>query len=109
MTAADTLPAIQRPDGRLYRPRKVVAHSFSDDLDFISGVIVTGTHDRDRALKVAQELIDVHLGTGYRPVWSGNGWWRDGMENGQRCWVADDERGQAGVLFGKIEEVAFSG
>jgi hypothetical protein len=100
---------ITRPDGRPYRARKVTAHALSTEDDFLSGVLVTGTHDHDRALKLARTLVRTELGEGYEPVCSGGGWWRDGMECGERCWVADDERGAAGVLFGKIEEVAFSG
>jgi hypothetical protein len=98
------LELITRPNGRPYRPRKVTAHALADDDDFLSGVLVTGTHDRNRALELARVLVGRELGSGYEPVYSGGGWWRDGMEGGERRWVADDERGQAGVLFGKIEE-----
>lgn len=98
------LEMIMRPNGRPYRPRKVIAHALSDEYDWLSGVLVTGTHDQDRALRLARALVSQELGPDYEPVYAGGGWWRDGMEGGERRWVADDERGQAGVLFGKIEE-----
>jgi hypothetical protein len=104
----DTEP-ITRPNGRPYRARKVTAHVLSDEMDFFSGVLVTGTHDEGRALELARALVMRELGEGYQPICSGSGWWRDGMESGERRWIADDERGMAGVLFGKVEEVAFSG
>ncbi|MDQ2874825.1 MAG: hypothetical protein M3Y33_08545 [Actinomycetota bacterium] len=98
---------LTRPNGKPYRPRKVVARFLSGDApdyDEFSGVIVTGTHDQERAATLARALVASEFGEGYEPVYSGGGWWHDGMEHGQRCWVADDERGQAGVIFGKIAE-----
>jgi hypothetical protein len=102
----DGLPPIRRQDGRLYRPRKVTAHVLAEDGDLMCGVIVTGTHDAGRALRLARDLVARELGTGYEPVLSGCGWWRNGYEGGRRCWVTDEERGAAGVLFGRIEEGA---
>ena len=93
----------------MYRPRKVAAHVLSDEDDIISGVLVTGTHDKDRALALARVVVTRELGTGYEPIYSGGGWWRDGFECGRRCWVTDEVRGAAGVLFGRIEETAFNG
>jgi hypothetical protein len=109
MAETDPLAALTRPNGRPYRPRRVAAHALADEDDILCGVLVTGTHDRERALKLARELVAAELGRDYEPVESGSGWWRDGFEGGHRCWVADDERGAAGVIFGKIVEVAFSG
>lgn len=106
MAAADTEPIV-RPNGKPYRARKVAAHVLADENDAITGVLVTGTHDRERALRLARPLVHSEAGSTYEPVYSGGAWWRDGMECGERRWIADDERGAAGVLFGKIEEVAF--
>jgi hypothetical protein len=105
----ERLALITRPNGHPYRARKITAHVLSDEHDFFSGVLVTGTHDQERALELARALVRRDLGPTYEPVWSGAGWWRDGMECGERRWVADDERGAAGVLFGKVEEVSFNG
>ena len=53
-----------------------------------------------RALGLAQQLVDRHLGRGqFLPVDPVRVWWRDGFENGRRCWVADEEHGRAGVWF----------
>lgn len=98
------LPPITRPDGRIYRPRAIKAHVLADEDDIMCGVMVTGTHDEERAASLARVLVASELGRGYEPVYSGCGWWRDGFECGRRCWVTDEVRGAAGVLFGRIEE-----
>lgn len=95
---------VQRPDGRIYRPRKIVAHAIEDDYE-ITRVLVTGTHDEDRAYRLARSLIEAEVGHGVEPANPGRGWWRDGMEHGNPCWVADDNRGAAGVLFCKFKSV----
>jgi hypothetical protein len=81
-----------------------VAHELVDDDEIISGVLVTGTHDPEQALKLARDLVRQQLGSGCEPAEPGCGWWRDGFDAGRRCWVADDEHGAAGVLFWKIVE-----
>jgi hypothetical protein len=101
---------ITRPNGKPYRPRKVIAHGLSDEPgDCITGVLVTGTHGQVRALFLARVLVHREVGPDYEPLAPEAGWWRDGMDMGERSWIADDEHGQAGVLFRKIEEVAFRG
>jgi hypothetical protein len=102
----DVLPPVERPNGKMYRPKKIVARLLDDrNGDRDSMVLVTGTHDIEFATTLASGLVSDWIGKEYRPVYSGCGWWRDGMENGEQCWVDDDVRGSAGVMFGRIEEV----
>lgn len=100
-------PAIQRPDGTLYRPRKLSVYPVSDEDEIITGAVVFGTHEPARVLGLAQQLVDRHLGRGqFLPVDPVRVWWRDGFESGHRCWVTDEKRGRAGVLFREIVEPA---
>jgi hypothetical protein len=104
------LAPVKRDNGQLYRPRKVTAYAISDrDGDFLSGVVVLGTHDIDRATTLAQDFVKSQLGAGYAPVLAGCGWWRDGFESGQHVWLTDFERGRAGVMFARIEEAPTTG
>lgn len=99
------LEVITRPDGRQYRPRKIVAHPITDADDILCGVLVTGTHDPDRAIELARRGVTAELGRGYEPVDPIAVWWRNSFAGGRRCWVTDEKRGQAGVFFGEIVEV----
>jgi hypothetical protein len=92
---------IERPNGKAYRPRKVIAHLVGEDYE---GVIVLGTHDIARAQVLADELVRIYVDS--REVAAGpvTGWWRDGFECGQLRWIADEVRGRAGVLFRDIIE-----
>lgn len=96
------LPPVPRPYGGFYVPRKLTAERVDEDA--LTGVIVFGTHSVARAQPLADELARREAGSGYRAVFSGCGWWRDGFEHGRRSWVVDHERGRAAVLFGHIEE-----
>jgi hypothetical protein len=58
------LEPVQRPDGILYRPRKLVAYSVTDEDEIIAGAVVFGTHDPDCARDLALEVIDRDLGGG---------------------------------------------
>jgi hypothetical protein len=97
------LPAIERPNGKLYRPRKLVACPVSDQYDEIAAVVVFGTHDPDRAQALADSLARRDVDSGYVAANPGRVWWRDGFECGQRTWAVDDEHGRAGVLFEIVE------
>lgn len=94
----DDLPAILRPNGKVYRPRKLVAYAFEDDHAGESGVVVLGTHDPVRAHALAERVARSWYGTEYvvEPV---QVWWHDGIENGDRRWMHDPVRGRAGVCF----------
>jgi hypothetical protein len=52
------LPPVQRPNGKMYRPRKIVALFFHDADDIEAGVVVFGTHDIPRARRLAMHLAD---------------------------------------------------
>lgn len=95
---------IERPSGSLYRPRKLVAYSVTDDDELVAGAVVFGTHDADQALPLAQEVIDRELGREYVPIEPCKVWWRDGFESGRRAWITDEEHGRAGVWFRDLAE-----
>ena len=98
---------ITRPDGRIYRPRKVVAHAISDRYDDdLIGVVVLGTHDILRARALADEYVAWQIGSEFTAVTHHTGWWRDGFEYGHRVWVSDPVKGRAGVMFQEIVEVS---
>jgi hypothetical protein len=98
------LPAIARPDGRIYQPRKVVAHAVIDGDELLEGVVVFGTHDPDRALPLASEYVAWQIDSGYAPADPEPVWWRDGYASGHRTWMRDEKTGRAGVWFRKIVE-----
>ena len=92
---------IERPNGKPYRARKVVAYVVGDDPE---GVLVLGTHDVDRAQVLADQMAAYVAGADFVAASPETGWWRDGMEMGERQWVTDEVRGRAGVLFREIVE-----
>ena len=91
---------IERPDGRPYRPRKVIAHLVGEDYE---GVIVLGTHDIARAQVLADALVRAY-DSGYVAAKPEAGWWREAFESGRLRWTADEVRGRAGVLFRDLAE-----
>ena len=97
---------IMRPDGRPYRPRKVTANAVVNEDDFLSGVIVLGTHDIACAVRLATEYVQWQLDAGYCAVDPLPGWYRDAFEGGHRRWVSDEKRGRAGVWFRDIVETS---
>jgi hypothetical protein len=102
--ADGVLPPVQRRDGRWYVPRKLTAEGVTEDEE-LTGVMVLGTHNREAAQPLADAFVTAQIGGGHRAVYSGGGWWRDGMEHGERRWIGDEDKGRAAVLFGRIEEV----
>jgi hypothetical protein len=104
------LPPVERPDGRMYRPRKLTAVPVDeDDGDMCGGVIVFGTHDPAAAWPLADRLAAQQAGTGFRAYGPVPGWWRDGYSGGQRCYVSDEARGRAAVLFERVAETEGEG
>lgn len=103
----DGLPAIMRPDGRPYRPRKIVAHSWENDTvhDWSAGAVVLGTHDVERARVLADSSIKVWFGSEFSAVEPEVGWYRLGYEYGDQVWTEDERRGRAGVWFTAKEVV----
>lgn len=96
---------ITRPDGRVYRARKVTAYPFASGDDWITGVLVIGTHDVGRARALAEQVVLRDVGRGYAAVDPETGWWHDGFQGGERIWIHDPVRGRAGVMFRDIVEV----
>lgn len=99
MTDAVALPAIERPNGKLYRPQRVVARLLDSDQDMDALVLVTGTHDIERAKALASGLVTEWHGRGYEPVFARTGWWRETIRRHERYWDDDEVRGAAGVMF----------
>ena len=106
MSETKTLEPIERPNGELYRPRKIVAYVVGEEDE---GVIVLGTHDRELAQEMADTMARYVAGGGYVAGDWVTGWYRDGFECGNRAWVTDEARGRAGVYFREIVEMAPAG
>lgn len=98
----EQLPAIQRPNGKLYRPRKLMAHAWEDPWDnprgAHAGVVVLGSNDPDRVQEFATEMCNYWF-LGYHAVNPQPGWYRLGYESGELRWLNDDVHGRAGVFF----------
>jgi hypothetical protein len=101
-----TLAGLTRPNGRLYRPRKLAAHAVTDpdDGDMLTGVVVLGTHDPAQAQYLADAYARWQLGSRHVAVSPVAGWWRDGFAYGRRGWIDDPEKGRAGIWFRSITE-----
>lgn len=95
------LPAIERPNGRLYRPRKIIAHPVSNGGDLV-GALVLGTRDVARAQALADACVAAE-DSGYVAADPVEGWWRDAIRHGERFWAWDDVRGRAGVFWEIVE------
>lgn len=100
---AEVLPVIMRPNGKPYRPRKVTGHAVADEDDFVIAVIVLGTHDAERARPLAEDCVRAWVDDGYTAAKPEAGWWRNGFEWGELCWINDEVRGRAGVRFEAVE------
>ncbi len=96
----DLVP-IERPDGRLYRPRKVAAYSWENDTvhGWSGGAVVLGTHDVERARVLADRCVKSWYGNVLSAVEPEVGWYRLGYEYGEQVWAEDERRGRAGVWF----------
>jgi hypothetical protein len=97
--------AIQRPNGKFYRPRKVIAACVVDADEIIAGVMILGTHDLDRAQPLADQYAAWQLDSGYAAARPLPGWYREGFAGGQLRWITDEVHGRAGVWFQEIVEV----
>jgi hypothetical protein len=100
------LKPITRPNGKPYRPRKVIAYGVYDADECPVGVVVFGTHNTERAQALADSLVKCDLlDAGYAPAEPSCVWWSDGFDGGSRVWVNDAEHGRAGVWFRELVEV----
>jgi hypothetical protein len=106
MTETKDIPPIERPNGKLYRPRKIVAFMVGEEDE---GVLVLGTHDRQRAQPLADQMAGHVAGHGFVAAEWVTGWYRDGFECGERRWVSDEVHGRPGVYFREIVETVPAG
>lgn len=97
---------IVRPNGKLYRPRKIVVFVVGEEDE---GVLVLGTHDEQRAQVLADQMAAYVAGADFVAASPETGWYRDGFECGERRWVSDEERGRPGVYFREIVETVPAG
>lgn len=109
-----TLPAVQRPNGSQYRPRHLRSQAVGNE-DETTAIVVLGTHDVRKAASVARldlaaisrewsYVIQIDPRSTPRLVWYRQklaGWYEDSP---LYEYVADDERGAAGVEFDVITE-----
>ena len=97
---------MQRPNGRTYRPRRPGLHVYAwenrdgGDVER-AGVIVFGTLDPSKAKDIAQEMCEAWYGDtdAYHLTEPTPGWWRNGFTYRGQTWIADEQRGSAGVMF----------
>jgi hypothetical protein len=94
------LPPITRPNGKTYRPRRIVARPWENDdaQDNRCGAVVLGTHDIDLARPLAQRECTYRFGMAYA-IKPDVDWFRDGFVYSERAWIRDEVRGSAGVMF----------
>lgn len=92
-----TPAAIQRPNGKLYRPHKGLRMvGFVDDVNGGNYVAILGTHD----IEAARAAFPSGGYFGSYLVEARPGWVRETIRHGERyidCW--DTERGAAAVIF----------
>lgn len=99
----ETIEAIVRPNGKLYRPRSIRYQPWDNDnhYDGLCGVIVLGTHDVDRAKALAEEGCQHWYGLhADRPDID---WFRLTYVGGELVWTRDAERGAAGIKFTAVD------
>ena len=109
------LPAIQRPNGKLYRPRKIAAIGLGNE-DEITHILVFGTHDKafaeTHAMAEGQRICSEFYSSDYELRISGagkQGWYRRDLatfDEGSPYYVfaEDPEKGRAGVMF-PVDEI----
>lgn len=95
------LEPITRPNGKVYRPRKVVTWKWENEgyPNDDCGVVVLGTQDLDRALKAADRAIKFWYDTDLVPANPEVNWFRLGYSYGDLVWLRDETSGRAGVMF----------
>ena len=110
------LEALTRPNGSIYRPRKLRVEPLWDEDEGFSALVL-GTHDIELAAPIAQEVLYETLREfGQEPSTvdiesAKTGWWRkdlDRFEDGEPryCFWPDESTGAAGVRFDLVREGA---
>jgi hypothetical protein len=99
--------AVERPNGKVYKPRKGLRMiGFDDYIDGDAYVAILGTHDiaAARAAFPGGGFQSPHL------VEARLGWVRETIRNGERFWDCDDTvRGAAAVIFRESDDPELSG
>ena len=93
--------AVQRPNGKTYRPRKVAWHAWDNAECWPyegAGVVVLGTQDVEGCREQATRMVQ-HWDLGDFADDPRVGWFRDGFRGGERMWMDDPVRGAAGVMW----------
>lgn len=89
---------VKRPNGKLYRPRKIRVVVLDFDYWEDMSCLVLGTHDVEAARELA--ALEIHrYDPGLHPGEARLGWWRQSIRNGDPYYDSDPERGAAGVSF----------
>jgi hypothetical protein len=93
-----SLPAVTRPNGKLYRPRKIRSEVLYDQDSVESEVVVLGTHDVLTATVLATRDVQ-SIDAGFEPADPVLSWYRQSIRNGDPFYEYDEIRGAACVLF----------
>jgi hypothetical protein len=96
------LVPIERPNGKVYRPRRIRAEAWENDdtwSEWRGGAVVLGTHDVELARPLATAAIRRHFDAELVAADPEVGWWRLGFHFGELRWMPDPERGAAAVYF----------
>jgi hypothetical protein len=100
----ELLPIV-RPNGKVYRPRKIREIYFENDYGRRNDVFVLGTHDLIGAVEPA--AVEARYRIGHSEFLFDAvgeiGWWREMVQRGERVVIYDDVRGAAGIRF-EVEE-----
>jgi hypothetical protein len=108
------LPTLARPDGGLYRPRKITTETWGNE-DEVTDIVVFGTHDAQFARPIALKAADEYVDKFYTKPWrlevadEGERVWRTRrlacFDEGAPIyqWWHDPKNGRAGVRFSVTE------
>lgn len=105
---ADDLVPVTRPDGRVYKPRKAPKAWFVEDPDARPDepdayVYVLGTHDIDRAYRLAEELARWQ-GVALDRSTAEQTWIRQTIRDGNPYFDIDRVKGAAAVSFDVVDD-----
>ena len=92
------LEPVTRPNGKVYRPRKIRAEVLYDEDTIECQVLVLGTHDIAQAQEFADRVVWV-IDRKYRADTPRTGWWRHTVRDNDPYFEPDETRGAAGVIF----------
>jgi hypothetical protein len=95
------LPTIKRPNGTVYRPRKIAAYVWDNtDTSGAFGALVLGTLDLGKAYAVAEKAMRRRFAPDLVATKPLAGWWRITLHWGELAyWRVDLVNGRAGIMF----------